>query len=219
MALSDRATADVVNPLYLAWLDFSVDPIRAWTGPADFAVPGGATGDPDIDSTTFLSVDGAASLSGIKESLNGNQPVKIIYSAHDLDAPGMKQIVKDGRDWQIQRAKIWTAFLMDDRKTVHPEIEQVFSGVIVNANTTRQFGQPSTLIIELDNDLRLGGDGGTRWLDHARFNAGDTASSFIIRLANGLLSAGQRAGGLQSGRGGNATNSRSGGGGRNYQQH
>lgn len=216
MALSDRYTADVVRPLFVAWLDFTVDPIRAWTGPGDFSPS--STGDTDLDGNTFLGVEGAVAMSEIHEGLSGTSPLTITYSAHNLTAPGLLQIVADDRIWLKRKAVVWVAFLQDDQASVHPEVERLFAGVMVNADSTRKFGEPAKLEITMDLNLRKSGDATTRLTDHKRFNATDTATTRIVQLANGTLNSVQFNPRTSGGGAGPGSNSRSGGGGRNFHQ-
>lgn len=182
MTLQDRATARIQRRVLIGWLDFDVDPVFGWTGPGPLSLSG--TGDPILDGNVFLPVGGAAEISAAKNDMGSGGPVTITYSAHELAAEATRQIVRDGRTWRLRKAKIWQAWLMDDEKTLFPEIEQYTSGVMVAASTTRQPGSPATIEITIDRDLRFAGDAALRATDHARENAGDTFSSFIVALAS-----------------------------------
>lgn len=190
MTLEQRLTGQTVRPVFAGLFDIAGDPALGWTGPGLFAPTG--TGDPDLDGNIFSSVEGAADITDFIETMSGSRGVSVTFSANDNDAPIMAQIVRDRRVWRLRKAKIWLFFLMDDEKTVYPEYRQVFSGVIAEAKTARRFGQPSTIILDLDVDVQNAGGASARWLDHSRFNAGDMFSSFIIDLAKGPIAGAQK---------------------------
>lgn len=207
MTLAARVAGPVVRPVLVGWFDFLGDPVYGWTGPGLFAPAG--TGDPVLDNNIFSSAEGAVEISDIGESAGGARPVQLSFSAHDNDADVIRQIVKDRRIWQLRKAKIWLFFLMDDEITVHSEFVQIFSGVISQASTARQPGQPATITLDVDADLRAANNAPSRLQDHARDNPADRFSSFLLSIANGpLATAGSRRGG-----GGGEGNPGGGGGG------
>lgn len=212
MTLSARLTGPVVRPVFVGLLDFLGDPAMGWTGPGLFAPTG--TGDPDLDGNIFSSVEGAADISDFAETLSGARGVSVTFAANDNDAPVMAQIVRDRRIWRLRKAKIWLFFLMDDEKTVYPEYRQLFSGVIAEAKTARRFGQPSTIILDLDVDVQNAGGAPARLVDHARFNSGDLFSSFVIDLAKGPIAGAQK---TVSAPAGGSFSAATGGGGRGLQ--
>lgn len=185
MTLQARLTGPVVRPVFVGLLDFAGDPAYGWTGPGLFAPTG--TGDPDLDGNIFSSVEAAAEISDFAEALSGARGVSVTFSGHDNDAPVMAQIVRDRRVWRLRKAKIWLFFLSDDEKTVYPEFRQLFSGVIAEAKTARRFGQPATIILDLDVDIQNAGGAPARLIDHGRFNPADLFSSFVIDLAKGPI--------------------------------
>lgn len=211
MTLAQRVQGPVVRPVLVGWFDFAGDPVFGWTGPGLFAPTG--TGDPVLDGNIFSSAEGAVDISEIVETAAGARPLQLSFSAHDNNADIIRQIVKDRRIWQLRRAKIWLFFLQDDEASVHPEFTQLFSGVITQATTARQPGQPATITLECDADLRAAGAPPARLIDHRRFNAADTFSSFLLTIANGSTATAQpRVGG----RGGGEGKGGGGGGGRSF---
>lgn len=212
MTLQARVTGPVVRPVLVGFFDFVNDPAFGWTGPGLFTPTG--TGDPILDNNIFSSAEGAITISEIGESAGGARPIQLAFSAHDNDADIIRQIVRDRRVWQLRKAKLWLFFLMDNEISVHPEYVQLFSGVIAQATTSREPGQPATITLECDADLRRSGNAPARLLDHVRFNPADLFSSFLLKLATGQVatagtpSAGGAAGSGGGGRSGGLGNGR-----------
>lgn len=187
MTLQDRVSAPVVRPVFVGWLDFKDDPVYGWNGPGNFAPTG--TGDPVLDANIFLPAEGAFDISDFAEDLGGGRPVSIKFAVGDSnDLPVVRQIVRDRRAWQMRRAKFWLFFLMPDEASVYPEFVQLFSGFMVQAGMTRVPGQGAIIDVECDVDLRAASGAPARLIDHARFWAGDTWSSFLLALARGPVS-------------------------------
>lgn len=185
MTQSERLEAQEVRPVFAGWLDFKDDPAFGWTGPGVLAPSG--TGDPILDGNLFSSAEGAVSITDFVENMGNGRPLTLTFSAPDTDTEIIRQIVRDRRVWQLRRAKIWLFFLMDDQASVHPEFAQLFSGVIVQANTNRRPDEPATIVLDLDTDLRAADGPEARLLDHARFHDADKFSTSILPLAQGPI--------------------------------
>lgn len=183
MTLAQRTQARVVRAVKIGYINFGVEPIFAWQG--NFPLILSSTGDPILDANTFLGASNVIDISDIAEDQAGGGITKITFSAEDLAAQAMKQLIADGRDWRLRDVEIWQAFLMDDEESVHPEIIKLVSGVMVAARTSRGPNQISTLTIDVGTDTRLAGDGGVRLTDIPRFLSTDTFADKLILMANG----------------------------------
>lgn len=187
MTLADRVTGPVVRPVFVGWLDFADEPAFGWTGPGLLAPTG--TGDAILDNNVFSPAEGAIDVSDFVENMSNGRGVTLTFSAPDTDKDIIRQIVRDRRIWQLRRAKIWLFFLNEDQATVHPEYVQLFSGVIIQANTDRKAREGATIVLDLDNDFGLAEGATARLVDHGRFNPADRFSSFILKLAQGPITA------------------------------
>ena len=185
MTLADRVTAPVVRPVFVGFLDIKDDPVYGWTGPGVFAPTG--TGDPDLDGNVFTSVEGAVEISDFVENMGSGRPISLTFSAPDNDARIVRQIVRDRRAWQLRRAKLWLFFFSGDQVSVLPEYQQLFSGVIAQAQMSRRPGEAATIIIDLDTDLRGAFSAEARLTDLPRFRPDDKFSSFMVPLASGPI--------------------------------
>ena len=185
MTLETILKAPAVTPVVVGFLDIKDDPVYGWTGNGVFAPTG--TGDPDLDGNLFAPAESAVDITDFVENMANGEGVTLTFSAPDTDADVIKQVVRDRRVWQLRRMKLWLFFQDTDEKTILPFYRQVFGGYIVSAKTSRKPGEPGAIIIEGDADLALAAGAPARLVDHARFNAGDTWSSWILDLVNGLI--------------------------------
>ncbi len=204
MALVDVLAASVVRPVYVAWFDIKDDPIYGWTGPGAFAPTG--TGDTDLDGNVFLSSEGVVQVSGFHEDQGLGSELTLTFAISTdiapfildqsqldigvLGTPGgpvYDQLVIDRRRFIGRRAKIWLFFLNADEASVMAEFEVVFNGVMTGAAMNRAAGQPSTVSLTIDQDTQKRRAPPSRLMDHARFNPGDTATSFLSDMRRGSV--------------------------------
>lgn len=185
MTLETIVSAPVVRPVIVGYLDFADDPAFGWTGNGIFAPVG--TGDPILDNNQFAPVDSAIDISSITENTENGGPLTLKFNAHDLDTEVIRQIVRDRRDWQLRRVKIWQFFMEADQATVSNFFLQRFSGVMVQSHIDRDHNTGTTITIECDTDLRGGNDGPARLLDHSRFYPADKFATFLPDLVRGSI--------------------------------
>lgn len=207
MALEDLLTASVVRPVHIGWLDFRNDPLYGWTGPGAFAPTG--TGDTDLDNNVFLGVEGLVAVTDFSEDQGMGGEISITFAIGQdiagwvmgesevgldyLGSPagaGFDQIVLDRRAFLGRKAVVWLGFLSADESAVQPEIQRVFSGVMVGASTHRQTGQAATITVTCDQDTQKARGIPVRLIDHQVFYPTDTATSFINSLARGAVGTG-----------------------------
>lgn len=194
MAIADVLAAATVRPVHIGSLDFKDDPVRGWTGPGTLAPTG--TGDPDLDGDTFDQAAGIINVSGFSDDTGIGDPITLTFAAGEMtDESIITQIVADRRAFQGRRARFWLAFLNAAESAILPEIEPLFTGVMISAQTSRQPGQPSTIQIECDQDTQKAQGPPLRYADHQVFNTGDTASSFLVDLARGGVAGADRTSG------------------------
>ena len=212
MALEDVLAAATVRPVHIGLLDIKDAPLYGWSGPGAFAPTG--TGIDDLDNNIFLSMEGAVHISDINEDQGIGSAITITFAVgeettgfilgesqlgeDDLGepgatvGPGYTQIIDDRRAFQGRAAKLWLGFLSADESSVLPEIEPIFNGVMVNAETNRQSGQVATFSIVCDHDTQKARGAPVRWIDHQVFYPSDTASTFINALARGAVATAQQ---------------------------
>jgi hypothetical protein len=119
------------------------------------------------------------------------------------------QLVLDRRLFMGRKAVIWLGFLIEPESGdeigwqpeewgaagwqpeggsyVSPDIQRMFTGVMVGASIQRQVGQPTTITLICDQDLQKAATAPVRWIDHQVFYPTDTASTFINSLSRGAI--------------------------------
>jgi hypothetical protein len=100
--------ADVVRPVYLAFLDIVGDPIRVTTAPYSISFSAGQTGDPDLDGYTFSAIDPEfVSVSAINRKEGGTSTVTVTLSGlKGVDDTLMTQIGNKA-NWQGRVMRLW----------------------------------------------------------------------------------------------------------------
>lgn len=184
MAIADVLVAAVVRPVVLGWLDFKDDPVRGWTGPGTL-VPSG-TGDADLDGDTFGSAEGVVEVTSFSQDRGLGAPVTVSFAAGEMaDEQIFEQIVGDRRVFQARKARFWLAFLNAAESAILPEVEPLFTGIMVGAETERQTGKPAMIAVTCDQDVQKAFSAPVRWIDHQTFHPSDTGSSFVNNVARG----------------------------------
>jgi hypothetical protein len=102
-------------------------------------------------------------------------------------SPGdiFQRIIIDRRAFVNRKARFWLAFLNATESAILPEIEPMFTGVMINAQVFHKAGQPATLTLTCDLDLQKANAPPVRWIDHQQYNPDDTWSAHINALARG----------------------------------
>ncbi|GJL93418.1 hypothetical protein [Hyphococcus sp.] len=211
MTLETIVSAPVVRPVLVGLLDFADDPVYGHTGNGVLAISG--TGDPDLDGNLFAPAEGAVSVTDFVENMGNGEGITLTFAAPDVDADVIKQIVRDGRQWILRKAKVWIFFQKANEAELEPFYRQLFGGVMVKAKTSRAHNEPGVIVIDCDTDYALAEGSEARLQDHGRFVSGDGFSSFILDLVNGLIAS---VGGALSGAANVGGGKRASGGGAKY---
>jgi hypothetical protein len=195
MALDAVLAAAIVRPVTIGFLDIKDDPVHGWDGPGVFAPTG--TGDPDLDGETFGSAAGAVEITDFVEDMGIGDKVTVTFAAGEMDDEEIfQQLVADRRTFQGRKARFWRGFLTADESGVLADMDALFTGVMVSAETQRQTGKPSTISVTCDQDTQKArGVGPARWSDHLFFYPDDTGSSHLNNLSRAPIAAAERGGG------------------------
>lgn len=98
--------AEVIKPVFFAWLDIVGDEVRANSSGHDITPTG--TGDPDFDDHLFIGVGAAFNdITGIKITDQGTEPVLSSLSGiQELDTDTLNT-VGDPVNWQGRMLRLW----------------------------------------------------------------------------------------------------------------
>lgn len=177
--------ARVLRPVFIGALDIESDPLYVWTGPGLFAPV--ATGDALLDGFQFWPVDGIINISDAIENTTSGSAMTITAAAADIDAPLLRQIIRDQRQWHMRRATIWIGMLADDDMTVIANPVRLKTGVIKDLQMSAAAGAANSGVVNLVIDVDRGGavGRGMTFADHpALWDGEDTLGNYVQKLAN-----------------------------------
>jgi hypothetical protein len=219
VTLAETLAAATVRPVYIAFFDIKDTPVRGWTGPG-ILVPTG-TGDDDFDDFTYDHAEGAVSITDIIENQGIGGEVSITFAVSEsisgwiwgesqwgIDywgnpgGPVYDQIIVDRRSFLGRKAVIWRGFLVEDDSGILPEIERIFTGVMIGCSMQRQTGRPTLATLVCDQDTQFANMAPARLMDHQFFNPSDTSTSFLNDLVRGPIAGGSVVNGGGGGGGG-----------------
>ena len=180
-AMQPGLIARAVRPVLIARLDIDADAVLAWTGPGLFAPSG--TGDSALDGQTFSPAAAFVSISAVTEDQSVGGPVTLTATAHIDSEPLLRQIVRDKRAWRGRPAYVWLGLLNEDEDTVLANPVRIKTGVMTSMVVQRN-SSSATIDVVIDADLGNSRSAPLRWIDHPRYYATDTFSTYVIKLAN-----------------------------------
>lgn len=202
--LEDVLSAAVVRPVHIGFLDIRHTPVRGWSGPGAFLPTG--TGDADLDDEVYLELESAIQITDFSEDQGIGGELNISFTVSEgiagfivgegevgedfLGEPVgavFDRIIKDRRAFLGRKAVIWLGFLSEDEGAVLPNIQRMFTGVMVNMTVQRQAGQPTMVTITCDQDTQKARTPPLRLVDHQQLYPTDTATSYINDLARGAI--------------------------------
>lgn len=208
-SMDTALAATVLRPVLIARLDIRDDPLYAWTGPGAF-VPVGS-GDTALDGNTYLPAEGLVDIGTVAEEYSAGGPMRLTVTAAELNDVLMRQVVRDRRIWQGRKAWLWLGLLDTDDMTVIPWPVRLKTGVISSMEVTRGGRGGPVCTVTIDADLGRATGAAYRIKGHALVWPGDTASTYLVRLAQGPLGAAHRDGSRRGGGGRGSIDDRVGG--------
>ncbi|MFN3424897.1 MAG: hypothetical protein ACK40C_09360 [Novosphingobium meiothermophilum] len=168
---------------WLAWLDFSGDPVRATTAARSLTLAG--TGDPDLDGFTFDAVDPTmVAISEVKNKEGGSDTITFTMSGIVGPDTDLLNIIGDKSLWQGRTARLW-AIIYDEAGAQQGAIWPVYTGRMSGVQIA---GEPSGQTISLDVESYLAymkQASGRTYLDQSQFDPNDNTASLKLAAANG----------------------------------
>lgn len=188
MSLPDSAagaqlTQSTFQVAWLAWLDFSGDPVRATTANRSLAMSG--TGDPDLDGYTFDAVDPTmVSVSDVRNREGGSDTLTFTLSGIVGPDSDLLNIIGNKSLWQGRTARLW-AIIYNEAGGQQGAIWPVYTG---RMSAVQIAGDPASQTVILDVESYLAymkQPSGRTYLDQASFDPLDNTASLKISAANG----------------------------------
>lgn len=191
--------ADVIKPVWFAWLDIAGDPVRANTSGRDITPTG--TGDTDLDGQLFFGITARlVSVSPVRAREGGSETVTAQLSGiQGLDADDLA-LLADPAAWRGRDARLW-CIIRNAANVQQGGFYPYYTGKMV-ALTHRGDARGQTISVTIESYLAVFSSPSNRtYLDQARYDPGDESARASIAIANGNYG-GARATSGSSGSGG-----------------
>ncbi|MXP42994.1 hypothetical protein [Allopontixanthobacter sediminis] len=189
--------AEIIKPVFFAWLDILGDPVRANTSGADITPMG--TGDPDLDGHTFLGISGNfVDISSVKYRQGGSDSVTAELSGIEGLDDDTLGLIGDPLNWRSRDARLWR--IVRNAANVqqggfHAYYTGKMTGLTHSGDATQQ-----KLRVTIESYLAVFSEASNRtYLDQSRYDAGDESARAAIAIANGDYGGASRGGGSGGG--------------------
>lgn len=199
--------AEVIKPVWFAWLDVVGDPVRANTSGRDITPTG--TGDADLDGLPFLGITARlVSVSPVRIREGGSETVTAQLSGiQGLDADDLA-LLADPTAWRGRDARLWR-IVRNASNVQQGGFHPYYTGKMV-ALTHRGNSEGQTISVTIESYLAVFSSPSNRtYLDQARFDPGDESARASIAIANGNYTGARATGGGSPSGGGGGGNGNS----------
>ncbi|MCP3729249.1 hypothetical protein M9978_02310 [Sphingomonas sp. MG17] len=182
-AASAALDAQVVRPVWFAYLDILGDPIRACTAARSITFTG--IGDPDVDDQVFDAINpDVVEISSVRVKANGAEPVTARLSGiATIDADTL-ELIGDKSNWQGRVARLWR-IIRDESGTQAGALQHYYTGYMVALSVTGT-PQSQSISVKIESYLAAYSQASNRtYLDQEQYDPGDLSAKAAIAIANG----------------------------------
>jgi hypothetical protein len=175
--------AEVIRPVWFAWLDFLGDPVRANTSGANITPNG--TGDSDLDGLPFLGITAdLVSVSPVRLKEGGSDTVTAELSGiRGLDAEALA-LINDPANWRGRDARLWR-IIRNAANAQQGGYHAYYTGKMI-ALTHSGSGDGQVIRVTIESYLAVFASASNRtYLNQADYDAGDESARASIAIANG----------------------------------
>lgn len=193
--------AEVIRPIWFAWLDFVGDPVRANTSGANITPAG--TGDEDLDGHPFLGITADfVSITPVRLKEGGSDTVTAELSGiQGLDADTLA-LINDPTKWQGRDARLWRV-IRDANNAQQGGYHAYYTGKMVSL-THSGSAEGQTIRVAIESYLAVFASASNRtYLNQEEYDPGDLSARASIAIANGNYSGAIIGSGGTGGGGGN----------------
>lgn len=189
--------ANVVKPVWFAYLDFVGDPVRANTSGKNI-VPSGS-GDADLDGQTYVGISGnLVAVTPVKIGPGGSETVTAQLSG----IPGLDDdeiaLLNDPANWRGRDARLWR-IVRNAANVQQGGFHAYYTGKMVGLSHSGT-GEGQVLSVTIESYLAVFSEASNRtYLDQERYDPGDESARAAIAIANGNYGGARTGGGGGSG--------------------
>lgn len=180
--------AEVVKPVWFAFLDFLGDPVRANSSGADITLTG--TGDPDLDGHLFIGISHAfIDITPVSSRQGGSDTVTARLSGiPGLDDETLVQI-GNRANWQGRPIRLWR-IIRNAQKVQQGAINPYHTGYMTACSIEAEFddSRPGEQAISIASESYLvafNQASNRSYMDQDRYDPGDLSARRATSIANG----------------------------------
>lgn len=176
--------ADIIKPVFFAFLDIDTDPVRANSSGHDITPTG--TGDEDLDDELFTGIGHSfVDISSVKVSDQGTESVTATLSGlPEIDSDTLN-LLGDPANWQGRLARLWRV-IRNASNIQQGGYQPYYTGYM----TSLEIGgddSGQTITVSIETYLAAFSAAANRtYLDQGRYDAGDMSPKAAIAIANGV---------------------------------
>lgn len=180
---SAALSADIIKPIFFAWLNILGDPVRANTSGADVTPTG--TGDNDLDDYEFIGISGEiVEISPVRYAQGGSNSV-IATLSH---IPGLDDVMiallGDPANWRGRDARLWRV-IRNAADVQQGGFHGYYTGKIVKLVHSGS-AQGQILSVTIESYLAVFSEASNRsYMDQERYDPGDLSARAAVAIVNG----------------------------------
>lgn len=176
--------ADIIKPVFFAYLDIDTDPVRANSSGHDITPSG--TGDGDLDGDLFIGIGHMfVDISSVKVSDQGTESVSAMLSGLPVIDEDTLNLLGDPANWQGRLARLWRV-IRNAANVQQGGYQPYYTGYMTSLEIGGdESGQTITVTIETYLAAFSAAPNRT-YLDQGRYDAGDMSPKAAISIANGV---------------------------------
>jgi hypothetical protein len=175
--------AEVVKPVWFAWLDFVGDPVRANTSGANITPSG--TGDPDLDGDEFFGITARlVTVSPVRVKEGGSDAVTAELSGiRGLDATDLA-LLNNPANWRGRDARLWRV-IRNAANVQQGGFHPYYTGKIVALSHSGD-SEGQIIRVTIESYLAVFASASNRtYLNQEEYDPGDLSARAAIAIANG----------------------------------
>ena len=179
--------AEVIKPVFFAWLNIVGDEVRANSSGHDITPT--ATGDDDLDDNLFIGIGASfVDISSIKVSDQGTESVSAQLSGiPELDEDTLNTL-GDPANWQGRIARLWRV-IRNASNVQQGGFQPYYTGYMTSLEVGGD-DSGQTITVTIETYLAAFSSAPNRtYLDQGRYDAGDESPQAAIAIANGVSGA------------------------------
>jgi hypothetical protein len=175
--------AEVIKPIWFAYLDFVGDPVRANTSGADLTPTG--TGDPDLDDLEFIGITAAfVDISSVKVGEGGSDSVSARLSGLKGIDDETLALINDPANWRGRDARLWR-IVRNAANVQQGGFHAYYTGKMTGLHH-RGSGEEQMIEVTIESYLAVFSEASNRsYLDQANYDPGDQSARATLAIANG----------------------------------